>query len=306
MNPTVRQLQAFVLSYRFGAFTRAAEQMFITQSAVSMLIQQLEEGLGTRLFDRTTRALQPTAAAAEILPAAEKILRDLDGLKAGARGVTERARGHLNFASTPSVAAAILPKLIAEYRSRYPGIAVSMEDVAPDRLIAPVLTDEVEFSIGTLGRKPDDIAVQCLLRDFMSVICLSDSFIARKKRVTWADVVGVPCITVKTGQGIRNLVDETLGQLGLSLIPAFEVSYLSTALGMASAGLGVAVLPGALLDSFAYGNLVARKLEQPVVTRDIHLITQAERSLSPAATAFVDLWHEHITSRTDTATSIKP
>ena len=108
MNPTLRQLQAFVLSYRFGAFTRAAEQMFITQSAVSMLIQQLEEGLGTRLFDRTTRALQPTAAAAEILPAAEKILRDLEDLRAGARGVADRARGHLNFASTPSVAAAIL------------------------------------------------------------------------------------------------------------------------------------------------------------------------------------------------------
>jgi LysR family carnitine catabolism transcriptional activator len=294
MNPSLRQLQAFVLAYHLGVLTRAADQMFITQSAVSVLIRQLEEGLGMRLFDRTSRTLRPTVAAREILPTAERILRDLESLKAGVRGLAERARGHLNFASTPSVAAAVLPKLIAEYRQRYPQIAVTMQDVAPDRLTVPVLTEEAEFSIGTQGHKPEGIVLQCLVRDHMCAICLKESPLAKKRVVNWKDVLAQPCITVKVGNGIRLLIDETLHRLGERLIPAYEVSYLSTALSMTAAGLGVSVLPGVLLGSFPHHNLVAKKIEGPVVTRDIHLITRAEHSLSPAAQAFVELWYERL------------
>jgi DNA-binding transcriptional LysR family regulator len=294
MNPSLRQLQAFVLAYRLGVLTRAADQMFITQSAVSVLIRQLEEGLGMRLFDRTSRSLRPTVAAQEMLPTAERILRDLESLKAGVRGLAERARGHLNFASTPSVAAALLPKLIAEYQQRYPNISVSMNDVAPDRLTVPVLTEDAEFSIGTQGHEPDGIALQCLVRDHMCVICLKDSPLAKKRLVKWQDVLDRPCITVKVGNGIRTLIDDTLHQLGERLVPAYEVTYFSTALAMTTAGLGVAVLPGMLLGSFPHHNLVAKKLERPAVTRDIHLITRAEHSLSPAAQAFIDLWYEQL------------
>src|ERR1700761_9720276 len=98
MNPTLRQLQAFVLAYRLGVLTRAADQMFITQSAASVLIKQLEDGLGIKLFDRTSRTLRPTAAAHEILPTAERMLRDLDALKAGAPGGAQTRRGPPRFA----------------------------------------------------------------------------------------------------------------------------------------------------------------------------------------------------------------
>src|SRR6516225_3045158 len=98
MTPTIKQLRAFALVCRFGVLTRAADEMFITQPAVSVLIRQMEEALGLRLFDRTSRSLRPTAAAHEILPTVERMLRDLEALKAGARGVNERSRGRLSFA----------------------------------------------------------------------------------------------------------------------------------------------------------------------------------------------------------------
>jgi DNA-binding transcriptional LysR family regulator len=294
MEPTLRQLQAFVLSYRFGALTRAAEQMFVTQSAVSVLIQQLEEALGIRLFDRTTRAVRPTVAAHDLLPTAERMLRDLNALKAGARGIAQRTRGHLNFASTPAVAAALLPRLISEYQRRYPDIRVSMYDSPPDQLITQVLQEEVEFSIGTIGTPPEGITLRPLLQDYLSVICTTDSPLAKKRQVRWSDVFPLRCITVREGSGIRDLVDSAARQLGIAFDPAFEVAYMSSALSMASAGLGVALLPSALLDSFAYKNLVARPLQQPVVTRDINLICLAHRSLSPAAEGFIELWQERI------------
>lgn len=294
MDPTLRQLQAFVLSHRLGALTRAAEQMCITQSAVSVLIQQLEEGLGVRLFNRTTRALRPTAAATDLLPTAERMLRDMEAMKAGARGIAQRSRGHLNFASTPAVAAALLPRLMVQYQRKYPHIRVTMHDIPPDRLIEPVIQEEVEFSIGTVGSAPEGIALRPLLRDHLSVICTSDSALAKKRKVRWSDVLAMRCITVHRGSGIRDLVDGAARQLGVEFEPSFEVSYMSSALSMASAGLGVALLPAALLDSFAYGNLVARRLQEPVVTRDINLIFLAQGELSPAAEGFVELWQEQI------------
>jgi LysR family carnitine catabolism transcriptional activator len=293
MNPSLRQLQAFVLAYHLGVLTRAADKMSITQSAVSVLIRQLEEGLGMRLFDRTSRTLRPTIAAQKILPTAERVLRDLESIKAEVKGLAEREHGHLNFASTPSVAASVLPTIIAAYKQRYPNISVSMQDIAPDRLTVPVLTEEAEFSIGTLGDQPEGIAVQCLVRDYMCAICLKDSSLAKQKLVVWQDILAQPCITVKVSNSIRHLIDETLHQLGGGqLEPAYEVSYFATALSMTAAGLGVAVLPGVLLGSFPHHNLIAKKIERPVVTRDIQLITRAEHSLSPAAKAFVDLWYE--------------
>ncbi len=290
MNPTVRQLQAFVLAYRLGVLTRAADQMFITQSAVSVLIRQLEEALGIRLFDRTSRTLRPTAAAEEILPTAERMLRDLESIKVGAKELTGRERGQLRFAATPSIAAAMLPPLIAEYKALYPNIAVSMDDAAPDQLTPAMFAGDIEFGIGTLSDRPEGIALRCLVRDHLCAICLKGSTLAKRRKVTWEDVIEHPWITVKSSSGIRHLIDETLHTLGVRKTVQFEVSYMTTGLSMAAAGLGVAIFPGVLLGSFPHPDLVARKLECPVVTRDVHLITRTEHSLSPAAESFIELW----------------
>src|SRR3954454_19077415 len=92
-TPSIRQLRAFRAVYHLRKVSAAAEQLALTQSAISVLIRQLEDGLGTRLFDRTTRALRPTAAAVEALPTVERVLRDLDSLGAGLRDLGALRRG---------------------------------------------------------------------------------------------------------------------------------------------------------------------------------------------------------------------
>lgn len=294
MEPTLKQLKAFVLSYRLGSLTRAAEQLFITQSAVSVLLQQLEEGLGIKLFDRTTRSLKPTSGAHDLLPIAERVMRDIEAIQTGARGIVERSSGSLVFASTPSVAAALLPLIMKDFSNCYPGIKIRMHDLPPERLVAAVISEEVEFSIGTLSVPPEGVQLTHLLTDHISVIVNKDSALATSERITWNDVLNERCITVKAGQGIRELIDGTLAKINVKIAPEFEVTYMSTALSMASAGLGVAILPAALLDAFAYNNLAAKRIHDPVVPREIHLISRAKCSLSPAAKAFIDVWSKHI------------
>jgi DNA-binding transcriptional LysR family regulator len=90
-TPSVRQLRAFRAVYQLRKVSAAAEQLSLTQSAVSVLIRQLEEGLDTRLFDRTTRSLSPTSAAQEAIVVAERILRDVESLgAAGSRWPSRR------------------------------------------------------------------------------------------------------------------------------------------------------------------------------------------------------------------------
>jgi LysR family transcriptional regulator, carnitine catabolism transcriptional activator len=294
MTPTIKQLRAFMLVCRYGVITRAADEMFVTQPAVSILIQQLEEALGLRLFDRTSRSMRATDAAREILPTVERMLRDLESIRASVKELSGRERGQLRFAATPSISAAIIPALLAEYRTLYPNIEISIDDAAPDRLTASTLTGDVEFSIGTIGDKPEGITLQRLARDNLCAICRRDSPIASKRRLTWEDALRYPWIGIKTSNGIRGLIDETLFSIGARKAVEYEVSYMATALAMTQAGLGIAIFPGILLGSFPHRDLVAKKLEAPVVVRDINLIHRTDHSLSPAAESFIELWYKRI------------
>lgn len=153
---TLRQLHAFVLVCQLGGFSRAAERMHITQSAVTLLIKQLEATLGVILFDRTTRVLRLTWAAEAALPIAERILRNRDLLKDSLHALTDRSSGVVALAVTVGVAAALIPRVVAAFRMQYPKITVVLQDLSPDQLILMTLAEEVEFSIGNLDEEVPD------------------------------------------------------------------------------------------------------------------------------------------------------
>ena len=108
-TPTLRQLRAFAAVYQLRKLSAAAEQLSLTQSAVSVLIRQIEQGLGARLFDRTTRSLAPTQAAREAIVVAERVLRDVDSLGEGLRDLTGLRRSRVCLAVTPTLAEILLP-----------------------------------------------------------------------------------------------------------------------------------------------------------------------------------------------------
>src|SRR5688500_12166907 len=119
-TPSLRQLRAFRAVYQLRKLSAAAEQLSITQSAVSVLIRQLEEGLGARLFDRTTRSLRPTPAAAEAIAVAERILRDVDSLGAGLRDLAALRRGRVSLAVTPTLGEILLPPVVRRFAQLHP------------------------------------------------------------------------------------------------------------------------------------------------------------------------------------------
>ncbi|MBI3532549.1 MAG: LysR family transcriptional regulator [Burkholderiales bacterium] len=288
-SPSLRQLRAFVTVYQLRKLSAAAEQLFITQSAVSVLIRQLEDGLGTRLFDRTTRSLQPTQAAQEALAVAERILRDVDSLGAGLQDLTGLRRGRVCVAITPTLAEILLPSVIRTFTARHPEIRVVIDDCAPDQFVPRIIGEQVDFGIGTPERAGVDVDAETLVRDHLSLVCTHDHLLASRKTVRWRDLEGLPLSTVRPGYGIRPLIDLSAAKAGVSLNVINEVAFLSTALWMTGCGLGVAVMPAAYVTYSRDPGLVAKTLTAPKVSRDISVVTKRGRSLSPAAQCFINV-----------------
>lgn len=290
-TPTLRQLRAFVAVYRLGKLSAAAEQLFVTQSAISVLIRQMEQGLGARLFDRTTRSLQPTQAAREALAVAERILRDVESLGSSFRDLGGLRRGRVCVAVTPTLAAFVMPPVIRRFAALYPDIRVVVDDCAPDQFMSRVIGEHVDFGIGTPEKMLADADLQTLVHDHLSLVCRPDHALAGKKVVRWADLAGYPVITVRPGYGIRPMIDATAAGAGVLLNVVNEVSFLSTALWMTVSGLGASIMPSAFATHGAAPDLVIKTLVAPRVSRDISVVTKRGRSLSAAGQAFVDVMH---------------
>lgn len=285
--PTVRQLQAFLAVYRLRKLGAAAAQLFITQSAVSVLIRQLEDGLGVRLFERTTRSLQPTEAAHEATLIAERILRDLDTLSAGCRDTRELRRGQVSLAITPTLASMLLPAAVRAFAKEHPGIQIRVNDCAPDQFLTRIVGEQVDFGIGTPEGAGDEVQQQPLLRDHLAVVCYPGHPLTQLTKVRWADLADHPVIAGRPGYGVRRLVDLSAAKAGVVLRVAAEVSFQSTALWLTDSGAAVSIMPRAYATQSAYRQLVVKTLHEPRVPRDVYVVTKRGRHLSPACEAFL-------------------
>jgi DNA-binding transcriptional LysR family regulator len=287
-SPTIRQLRAFFAVYQLKKLSAAAQKLFVTQSAVSMLIRQLEEGLETRLFDRTTRSLKATAAGEQMMVTVERILRDVDSLSADFRELATLERGRVTLAITPTLAGFLLPEAVRAFTAQHPGVRILVNDCAPDQFIARILGEHVDFGIGTPERPGAEVEVQRLMRDHLALVCRDDHPLAGARVVRWSDLAHHPLITVRPGYGVRPLIDGTAAEAGVALDVVNEVSFLSTAIWMTAAGMGASIMPSAFARAEADPSLVIKMLSSPRVARDISIVTKRGHSLSAAARAFIE------------------
>ncbi|RQO48626.1 LysR family transcriptional regulator [Variovorax sp. KBW07] len=287
-SPTIRQLRAFLAVYQLRKLSTAAQRLFVTQSAVSMLIRQLEDGLETRLFDRTTRSLKPTAAAEQMMVTVERILRDVDSLSNDFRELATLERGRVTLAITPTLAGFLLPEAMRAFNEQHPKVRVLVNDCAPDQFISRIIGEHVDFGIGTPERPGTEVEVQRLMRDHLALVCRHDHPLAKARIVRWSDLGKHPVITVRPGYGVRPLIDGTAAEAGVALDVVNEVSFLSTAIWMTAAGMGASIMPSAFARAEADPSLVVKVLSAPRVSRDISIVIKRGHSLSAAARAFIE------------------
>ncbi|WP_020652962.1 LysR family transcriptional regulator [Massilia niastensis] len=298
MNPTLRQMRAFVAVARTGHFTLAAQTLHVTQSALSGLIKELEQTLGARVIDRSTRKISLTDIGRELYPLFSQMIDDLDGALANVADHTRLKKGLVRITAPQLLSCTLLPEVIAAYQALHPEIQVRLADTAVESVITRVLSGEADFGIGPERDPAPQLEARLLFEMPFALVFPKGHELARQARVTWRDVARYPFISLQ-GQFTERLLDDMHGtlrdaSLKPALKPANEVTFMTTALAMASAGLGVtACLPYAQQLATLYG-LEMRPLEEPVLTRRFFVYTRPGRSLSPAAESFIDFLFDYV------------
>lgn len=287
--PSVRELRAFAAVYHAGQVSAAAEQLALTQPAVTVLLRQLEDKLGVKLFDRSTRSLRRTEAAVEAIGFAERVLAELEAMGAGMAELAGARRGRLRLVATSTVAQTLLPPVLRRFVLAHPDVKVELQDVAPGEFVETLLAGRAELGVGTLESAVPGLRERVFLHDALAAVAPRAPDFEAGKPITWKQLAALPVVTVKPGYGVRRRIDAAAESAGVTLRIVQEVSLLGTAVALADAGLGVAVVPASLLARGDHGALVARRLTRPAVTRNVAVIHPQERSLSPAAAAFADL-----------------
>jgi DNA-binding transcriptional LysR family regulator len=286
MSVTLRQLRAFVAVARTGSFTLAAESLFVTQSALSGLIKELEQTLGLRLVDRSTRKIQLSDMGRDLYALVDKIIHDLDGILDEVANLKALKQGLVRIAAPQLMACTLLPEVIAAYRVEHPEIRIRLVDCAVESVMSRVFTGEVDLGVGPERDPNSDVDATTLFElPFMAVFPTGHPLDSLSE-VRWADIVDYPFISLQ-GQFTERLSDELRAAVrDLKFVPSNEVAFMSTALSMVNAGLGVtACIPYAASLVRLY-QLQMRPLREPVVNRRFFVFTRNGRSLSPAAESF--------------------
>jgi DNA-binding transcriptional LysR family regulator len=288
----LRHVKAFLAAARIGNFTRAANELHISQSAFTVQIRQLEEALGVTLFDRSKRRVALTTAGREVIVPLERILVDMESIVARTRELAGLRRGIVHVAVLPSIASQILPDVICEYRQRHPGIVVQIADVVAEKLIEAVKKDEVDFGIGSRVRVDRELKADALFVDRLCAFVPKSHSMGRSGSVTLKDLAASPLILTGRDSSAREIVDRALKRDRLQPTIAYETNYMSTAISMVRAGLGIAVLPESASSGDGQKEIRTVNISKPVLSRRIDVLVRKDRSLSPAATKMVELLKE--------------
>ncbi len=283
----LRHLHAFITVGKLSSFTRAANQLNLSQPALTVQIRQLEETLGVRLLDRNTRSVRLTEVGKDLVPVVERLLHEIDSVVLNTQELVSKNKGIVRIAATPSLASNLLPKIIARFRKDFPEINIRLKDDIPQRMISLIKSDAVDFGIGDLVKIDSDLQFTALFQDKINVVFPADHLLDQKKILLLDDLAGHPLILTEPDSHLRTLVDQAFQSVGSSAAPVYEATYLSTVIGMVQAGLGIAILPSSVLGVQALSGLRARPIDHPPLAREIGLIQRSGAAAAPAAESFL-------------------
>ena len=288
INFDLNDLLAFRAVAELGNFRRAAESVHISQPAFSRRIDKLEQALGVRLLERTTRRVSLTAVGRDFARKVEQLLDDLDNTLLGIRGVATTRMGEVTIACVPSTVYYYLSQVIRRYHESYPKIRVRIFDAGANEVLAAVSRGEADFGLNFMGSQEPDIEFKPLLEERFVAACRRDHPLARKRRVTWSELARYDFISVAKSSGNRLLLDQALAHLSGRPQSIYETQHVTTMLGLVEAGLGVAAVPSLAMPGADHPLLVSVPLADPVVTRRVGLIKRKGRALSPSAQQLYD------------------
>ena len=292
MQVRVEDILAFILVADMKSFNRAADELGLTQPALSRRIKKLEDTIGARLLERTSRVVNLTVIGSEFLPAAKRMVHDFDKSLSNIVDVIQKRTGAVSVAFNMTVASTAMPEILERFHKIYPNIDVHVYEDSSPPVLDRVFLGEVEFGVvNTYALRPD-IKFESLVDDSFVVVCHKDHPLAQKRRVTWKDLHEHTYIEMSPRSGTQRLLERRLGGTGALPVGIFQVAHTLSLLGLVGKNLGISAIPWLASLQRPDLDIVALPLTNPTVHRSIGIVKLRGRSLSPAAEALESVTRE--------------
>jgi DNA-binding transcriptional LysR family regulator len=284
---TLHQLRIFLAVARHLSYSRAAEELRLTQPAVSAQVRELERHLGGVFFERIGRAIRLTEAGAELLGYAEKVCTLVDEACLAMEEFGGLSRGRVAVAAVSTAGAYVLPPLLGAFRERHPEIRISLEVANRAVCERRLLRSEVDLVV--MGRVPEEIPHEAapFLADELVVIAAPSHPLVGAKDIVAARLAAEPFILREVGSGTRLNAEEFLRQRGIGAPVGLELGDNSAVKEAVAAGLGIALLSRhAIRMELALGRLAVLDVRGFPVRRQWYVVHRQKQRLSRAAAAF--------------------
>jgi DNA-binding transcriptional LysR family regulator len=284
----IRQLEYVVGVVDAGGFTRAAEALHVTQPALSDGIRRLEAELGLQLFHRVGRRALVSAAGEAFVEPARQVLRDLGVLRTSVAAVAGLTAGTLDVVALPTLAVDPLATLVGSFRHAYPGVVVRVDQPeGPAAVATDVRSGRSEIGLTELPVTEPGLVTRRLTEQELLVVVPPDSPLARRRRITTADLASVPLVTSPVGTSTRGLIDAAFAAIDAAPEIVVETDQREAIVPLVIAGAGASILPRPQAEAAAVFGASTVSLS-PRLVRSIGLVWR-DGPLSPAARAFIQL-----------------
>lgn len=278
-------LSAFVAVADRGGFSAAAEQLHLTQPAVSKRIAQLEQDLDVRLFDRLGRQVVLTEAGRLLLPRARQMLAEADAARRALQDLGQDIGGRLSLATSHHIGLHRLPALLRRFTALHPQVALDIRFMDSEQAYAQVLGGDAELAVTTLGPTEAPLVATPVWDDPLRFVVAPDHPLARMAKVTLADIAAHPAVLPDPGTFTHRIIAQTFGRRGLSLQLRLTTNYMETIKMLVSVGLAWSALPQTMLDT----QVQVLPVQGAQLSRQLGYVVHGGRTLSRAAQAFVAL-----------------
>jgi DNA-binding transcriptional LysR family regulator len=284
----LRHLRTIAAVARHGSFTKAAEELYLAQSAISQQIRRLEAELGVEVFRRTSRRVELTAEGRVILGYAQRVLAEVDGLHSELEELTGLLRGQLRIGGVYPTGPYDLFGMLADFRAAHPGVAIHMVEDTQDGVLEALRADDLDCAFTALN--PDalgnEFAATLLWEEEIVVALPAGHPLCARGRVTFDELAAEDLIASRENSALRRRLERTMAERGLEPRNAFICTEMGAVRGLASKGLGVAVLPRSVAEQPG-PPIELRPIGPERLTWPIALVWRASRRHTPAGKAFL-------------------
>lgn len=246
----LRHLRTIVAVARHRSFTKAGEELYLAQSAISQQIRRLEKELGLEVFRRTSRSVELTPEGRVILGYAQRVLAEVDGLHSELEELTGLLRGQLRIGGVYPTGPYDLFGMLAEFRAAHPEVAIHMVEDVQDDVLEALRADELDCAFTALD--PDtlgnEFAATLLWEEELIVALPPNHALCARAQVTFAELAGEDLISYRENSAMRRRLERIMGDRALEPRNAFICTEMAAVRALASKGLGVAVIPRSVAD----------------------------------------------------------